>query len=84
MKNEATIAGIVVGGQPTKAELEDGRFATIINLRHDHEDGNVTRDLVPAGTAYVSVPWTAEAVTAADIALVKRSVAESSGPVLIH
>jgi protein tyrosine phosphatase (PTP) superfamily phosphohydrolase (DUF442 family) len=85
MKNEATIGGITVGGQPSEAELRSGRFGTVVNIRGDAEEGNVT-GAVLAGTdvAYTSVPWTIDTVTAADIVRVREAVDAADGPVLIH
>ncbi len=85
MKNETVIGGITVGGQPSAAELRSGRFQTVVNIRHDDEAGNLTGAAL-AGTdvAYAPVPFTAETVTAADIARVRAAVDAAGGPVLIH
>ena len=85
MKNEATIDGITVGGQPTAADLANSRFATVINLRRDDEPGNDTGALLAgSGVAYTAVPWTIETVTKDDITQIRAAVAAASGPVLIH
>ncbi len=85
MKNEATIDGITVGGQPSADELQAGRFKSVINLRLDDEPGNDDAALL-AGTdvAYTPVPVTIETFTKDDIDRVRRAVAEAAGPVLIH
>jgi hypothetical protein len=46
MKNETTIGGITIGGQPSADELGAGRFATVVNIRRDDEAGNVTGELL--------------------------------------
>ena len=85
MKNEATIDGMTVGGQPSPDELADGRFATVVNLRKDDEPGNDTEAfLAGQHTTYVHVPVTIEAITREDIAKVRAAVDASDGPVLIH
>jgi len=85
MKNETVIGGITVGGQPSEDELRSGRFATIVNIRGDAEEGNITSDVL-AGTDvdYVHVPWTIDTVTNADIARIRDAIDASEGPVLIH
>jgi uncharacterized protein (TIGR01244 family) len=88
MKNEATIGGITVGGQPSEDELaqaKNGRFATVINIREDAEEGNITgAALRGSDVDYVSVPWTKDTVTTADIRRIRDAVEQSDGPVLIH
>ena len=85
MKNEATINGVTVGGQPSADELTSGRFTTVINIRRDAEKGNDTGAvLAGTGVAYTSVPWTIETVTKDDIARIRDAVAAASGPVLLH
>ncbi len=85
MKNEATVGGITVGGQPSKDELTSGRFSTVVNIRGDAEEGNSTKDAL-AGTdvTYASVPWTIDVVTRADIEKIREAVDRATGPVLIH
>jgi len=85
VKNEAVIGGITVGGQPSEQELASGRFASVINIRRDTEEGNVTGAvLAGSDVAYTPVPWTAETVTNQDIERIREAVAASDGPVLIH
>jgi len=85
MKNETTLGGITVGGQPTAEELTSGRFTTIVNIRGSNEEGNVT-DAALAGTdiTYAHVPWTIDTVTNDDIARIREAVDAAEGPVLIH
>jgi len=85
MKNEAIVGGITVCGQPSAEELTSGRFSTVINIRGDEEDGNKTAGIL-AGTdvSYVSVPWTIDVVTKADIEKIREAVDKADGPVLIH
>jgi protein tyrosine phosphatase (PTP) superfamily phosphohydrolase (DUF442 family) len=85
MKNAATIAGIVVGGQPSADELTSGRFQTVVNIRGDAEEGNDTAEVL-AGTDvdYTSVPWTIDTVTKEDIHRIRDAVAGREGSVLIH
>ena len=85
MRNECTIGGITVGGQPSRAELEGGRFATVVNIRLAKEEGNDTEALLAGSqSAYVHVPFTGDSVTTGDIARIRDAVEASSGPVLIH
>jgi protein tyrosine phosphatase (PTP) superfamily phosphohydrolase (DUF442 family) len=85
MKNEAAIHGVTVGGQPSADELTSGRFATVVNIRRDAEEGNDTGEvLAGTGVAYAPVPWTIDTVTKDDITLIRDAVAAAKGPVLIH
>lgn len=85
MRNEANIGGITVGGQPSAEELTSGRFASVINIRGDAEDGNTTAaDLAGSDVAYTSVPWTIDTLTVGDIHKIRDAVKASDGPVLIH
>ncbi len=85
MKNEATIDGITVGGQPDARELTSGRFGTVVNVRGNDEPGNDSAALLAgSGVAYASVPYTADTVTKDDIARVRAAVDRTTGPVLIH
>jgi uncharacterized protein (TIGR01244 family) len=85
MKNEAVIGGITVGGQPSAEELASGRFSTVVNIRHDDEEGNDTRALLQGSkTEYVPVPWTIGTVTKDDIARIREAIDAAEGPVLIH
>lgn len=85
MKNETTIGGITVGGQPTAEELTSGRFTTVVNIRGSSEEGNITEGAL-AGTdiAYAHVPWTIDTVTPDDIARIREAMDTAQGPVLVH
>ena len=85
MKNETVIGGITVGGQPSAEELTSGRFATVVNIRQDDEEGNVTAGvLAGSDIAYAPVPWTIDTVTNDDIVRIREAVDAAAGPVLIH
>src|SRR5471030_704046 len=85
MKNEAKIGDITVGGQPSEEELKSGRFASVINIREDGEEGNNTAAIL-RGTdiKYTSTPWTKDTVTTADIRRARDAASASDGPLLIH
>jgi protein tyrosine phosphatase (PTP) superfamily phosphohydrolase (DUF442 family) len=85
MKNETVIGGITVGGQPSADELTSGRFSTVVNIRQDDEEGNITAGaLAGTATTYASVPWTIDTVTNEDIVRIREAVDAAAGPVLIH
>ncbi len=85
MKNEATVGGITVGGQPSPEELTSGRFTKVVNIRGADEEGNVTGEvLAGSDVEYTSVPWTIDTVTNADIERIREAVGESTDGVLIH
>ena len=85
MKNETTIGGITVGGQPTAEELNSGRFATVVNIRGSSEDGNITDEVIDrTKVAYAHVPWTIDTVTNEDIARIRDAMDAAEGPVLVH
>jgi protein tyrosine phosphatase (PTP) superfamily phosphohydrolase (DUF442 family) len=85
MKNETVIGGITVGGQPSAEELKSGRFATVVNIRRDEEEGNDTAAVLDGSdVTYAPVPWTIDTVTKADIARIREAVDAAGGPVLIH
>jgi len=85
MKNEATIGGITVGGQPSAEELKSGRYGSVINVRRHEEPGNETGAVLAGGAVgYTAVPFTADTVTEADIVRVREAVDAATGPVLIH
>ena len=85
MKNEAVIDGMVVGGQPDAADIRSGRYACVVNCRPDHEEGNVTAELVE-GTdiVYASVPFTGDTLAPGHIEQIRAVVEKVSGTVLIH
>ena len=85
MKNETTIGRITVGGQPSAEELTSGRFATVVNIRQDDEEGNLTAQVLDGtDVAYAPVPWTVGTVTPDDIVRIREAVEAAAGPVLIH
>jgi uncharacterized protein (TIGR01244 family) len=86
MKNEATIDGITVGGQPDANDLTPGRFATVVNIRMPGEAGNDTAALLAGrdDVSYVNVPWTVDTVTPEDMTRIRAAVDAADGPVLIH
>lgn len=85
MKNEATIDGITVGGQPTAEELASGRFGTVVNVRLPTEPGNDTATMLAGkDVSYTAVPYTGDTITKDDIVRVRAAVDAAGGPVLIH
>jgi protein tyrosine phosphatase (PTP) superfamily phosphohydrolase (DUF442 family) len=85
MKNEVVIGGITVGGQPSREELQSGRFESVINIRHDSEAGNISAAaLAGSDVAYAAVPYTSDTVTKDDIDRIRELVEQSGDPVLIH
>jgi len=85
MKNEATIGGITVGGQPSHDELRSGRFAHVVNIRGAGEEGNDSESALAGGDVqYTHVPWTIDTVTAEDIDRIERAVSDANGAVLVH
>ncbi|HEX3464554.1 MAG TPA: sulfur transferase domain-containing protein [Candidatus Elarobacter sp.] len=85
MKNETTIGGITIGGQPSAEELSTGRFDTVVNIRRDDEAANITGEVLE-GThvRYAHVPFTSDTVTDADIRAIGEAVDAAEGPVLVH
>ncbi len=85
MNNEATIGGIVVGGQPAADDIRNGRFATVVNVRLADEPGNITGALVEGtGIRYASVPLTADTLSREHITEIRTILDESEGTALIH
>ena len=85
MNNEATIGGIVVGGQPNAADIASGRLSTVVNCRPDDEPGNVTADLVRGTTiAYTAIPFTAATLAEEHIAAMRASLDRATGTTLVH
>ncbi len=83
MKNEATIGGIVVGGQPDADEL--ARFSTVVNVRLDEEPGNVSADLLRgSATAYTSIPYTGDTIAIEHIERMRAALDAATGPTLVH
>lgn len=87
MKNEATLEGVVVAGQPTDAELQAltaRGFTTVVNLRPASELPEPEAPKVPAGIAYIEVPFTGDTLSPAHIAQVAAALDAASGPALVH
>ncbi len=83
VKNEATIGGIVVGGQPDADEL--ARFSTVVNVRLDEEPGNVTADLLRgSATAYTSIPYTGDTIAIEHVEAMRAALDAAKGPTLVH
>jgi uncharacterized protein (TIGR01244 family) len=78
MKNEATIGGITVAGQPTDEELRALRsqgYALVINVRMPEEQDEPERPKAEAaGLRYVSIPYTVATVTADDINQIREAI----------
>jgi uncharacterized protein (TIGR01244 family) len=84
---------LLAAGQPdaaTLAGLAGSRFAGIVNVRPDGEEGGqigheqaaaIARE---AGLAYAYVPVRSAAITEADIRAFQRAVAETKGPAYAH
>jgi protein tyrosine phosphatase (PTP) superfamily phosphohydrolase (DUF442 family) len=85
MKGEATIGGIVVGGQPDENDLRSGRFGQVINVRPDDEPGNVTAELLRgSGIPYAHVPYTADTLSAEHIGRIRELIDQGEGTALLH
>jgi uncharacterized protein (TIGR01244 family) len=85
VKKEGVIDGIVCGSQPDAADLQSGRFARVINVRPDDEEGNVTAELLRGtSTAYWSVPFTGDTLTREHIERIRAALETGSGNTLIH
>ncbi len=84
MNNEATIGGIVVGGQPDAADI--ARFSTVINVRPDSEPGNITADLVRGtGITYTTIPYTADTIARHHVDEMRAALdAAAGGTTLVH
>lgn len=83
MKNEATIAGLTVAGQPTDTELAAlpaQGYGTVINVRMPEELDEPEGPKVEAlGMRYVSIPYTAQTITREDVSKVRAAI-ESAPP----
>ena len=83
MNKETRIGSIVVGGQPSAADLQ--RFGTVVNVRLPDEEGNTSaRDLAGSSIAYHEVPLTAATMTPEHIKRVIAALDAATGDVLIH
>ena len=78
MKNEETIGGITVAGQPTDAELAGLRaqgYSTVINVRMPEEQDEPEAPKVEAaGLRYVSVPFTVQTLTADHVKRIREAL----------
>ena len=87
---KAPAEGLVVGGQPTKAQLKavaDAGFTTVVNLRREGEfdDFDEAAEVKRLGMNYVHIPVrNIEAITPADAKTLDEAIAASEGPVLLH
>jgi uncharacterized protein (TIGR01244 family) len=82
-------SGLAGGGQPSAeglARLKAMGFTTVVNLRTEKEGTAAEEAAVKAaGLRYVSVPVTADTLSAKDVDAVAAALGEpSSGPVLLH
>jgi uncharacterized protein (TIGR01244 family) len=85
VKNESSIGGIVVGGQPDASDIGSGRFGTIVNCRPPDEDGNVTGELVRGtGIAYTNIPFTADTLAKEHIDRMRDALEGARGTTLVH
>ena len=90
MKNESLVGRIVVAGQPTDEEIQAlaaQGFSTVINVRMPGEQDEPEQPKVEsAGMRYVSVPYTIQTVTAADVRRVREAIeaAPPGSKVLTH
>jgi uncharacterized protein (TIGR01244 family) len=81
--------GLAAAGQPSLealAKLKAMGFATVVNLRTEQEGTKDEEAAVKAaGLKYVSVPVTAESLSAKDVDAVAAVLADpAAGPVLLH
>jgi protein tyrosine phosphatase (PTP) superfamily phosphohydrolase (DUF442 family) len=86
MKNEATVGGQVVCGQPTGddyANLAAQGYTGVINFRMPEEyDGSLP--VMPAGIAYHSIPFTGATLAREHVEKTRAILKSSKGKVLIH
>jgi protein tyrosine phosphatase (PTP) superfamily phosphohydrolase (DUF442 family) len=90
VRNEATIAGITVAGQPTDEELRALKaqgYSTVINVRMEGEQDEDERPKVEAaGLRYVWIPYNIQTLTADHVRQVREAI-DSAPPgtkVLTH
>jgi uncharacterized protein (TIGR01244 family) len=90
MKGEARIGVHTVAGQPTDEELralKSQGYSTVINVRMPEEQDEPEQPKVEAaGMRYVSVPYTIQTVTPADIKAIGQAIeaAPAGSKVLTH
>jgi protein tyrosine phosphatase (PTP) superfamily phosphohydrolase (DUF442 family) len=86
MKNEATVGGQVVCGQPSAGEYDDlaaQGYTDVINFRMPEEyDSGLP--LMPAGITYHSIPFTGATLSRDHVDKTRAVLKASSGKVLIH
>jgi uncharacterized protein (TIGR01244 family) len=81
--------GLAVAGQPTPEALQglgEMGFRTVVNLRPEKEGPADERPVVEAqGLRYVSIPFTAETFSLADVEALEKVLDDSAAaPVLLH
>ena len=79
MKNEATIAGLTVAGQPTDEELRSlpaQGYATVINVRmpEEQQDDPEGPKVEALGMRYVSIPYTVQTITRDDVRRIREAL----------
>jgi len=90
MKGEAVVGKLIVAGQPTDEEiavLPKQGYSTVINVRMPGEQDEPEQPKVEAaGLRYVSIPYTIQTVTAADVRRVREAIeaAPPGSKVLTH
>ncbi len=87
MKNEATVGGQVVCGQPTPDEyrrLADQGYTDVINFRMAEEYETPEPPALPAGVKYHHIPFTGASLSREHVAKTRAVLSGSEGKVLIH
>ena len=87
MKNEASIEGILVAGQPTDEELKAlpaRGIGTVINVRMPDELPSPEQPKIPSGVEYHDVPLNGATISASHVARVRDALAASKGTALVH
>jgi len=86
MKNEATVGGQVVCGQPTGGEYEQlaaQGYTDVVNFRMPEEYENGL-PVMPPGIAYHAIPFTGATLARDHVAKTRAVLKSSKGRVLIH
>jgi uncharacterized protein (TIGR01244 family) len=82
------LPGVVVGGQPTLAQLDEAAsrgLRTVINLRTAGESAIGRAEIEARGMAYVELPIAGvEDLTPANAAALDRALATAEHPVMVH
>jgi len=86
MKNEATIGGITVAGQPTDDELRGlgEKYATVINTRMPGETDTAEAPKIPGSVGYHEVGFTSANLSREHVEQVRSALDASKGTALIH